>query len=31
MISIETLKAYGADVESGLSRCMGMTDFISAW
>ncbi len=27
MLTIDSLKAYGADVASGLNRCMGMTDF----
>lgn len=27
MITIDLLKESGADVESGLSRCMGMEDF----
>lgn len=27
MLTIEKLKAYGADVEDGLARCMGMEDF----
>ncbi len=26
-MTIEALKAYGSDVESGLARCMGMKDF----
>ena len=27
MITKETLAAYGADVEEGLARCMGLEDF----
>ena len=27
MITIETLKAYGADIDEGLARCMGMEEF----
>ena len=27
MITIEALNEYGADTKSGLTRCMGMTDF----
>ena len=27
MLSIEKLKAFGADTEDGLARCMGMEDF----
>ncbi len=27
MLSIEGLREYGADVETGLMRCMGMEDF----
>ncbi len=27
MLTIETLKEYGADVDVGLARCMGMKDF----
>ena len=27
MLTIEKLKEYGADVDSGLARCMGMQDF----
>jgi len=27
MLTIDTLSAYGADVKTGLARCMGMTDF----
>ena len=27
MISIDSLRAYGANVDEGLSRCMGMEDF----
>lgn len=27
MITIESLRSYGADVDAGLSRCLGMTDF----
>lgn len=27
MLTIDVLKASGADVESGLARCMGMEDF----
>ena len=26
-MTIEALEAYGADVKSGLARCMGMRDF----
>ena len=26
-MTIEALEAYGADVKSGLARCMGMKDF----
>lgn len=26
-MTIEALEAYGADVKSGLARCMGMQDF----
>ncbi len=27
MLTLDTLKAYGADTETGLSRCVGMEDF----
>ena len=27
MVTVETLKAYGADVDAGVARCMGLTDF----
>ena len=27
MLTIESLKEYGADIETGLARCMGMKDF----
>ena len=27
MMTIDALKAYGADTEDGLARCMGMEDF----
>ncbi|MBP3267570.1 MAG: Hpt domain-containing protein [Ruminococcus sp.] len=27
MLTIEKLRAYGADVDEGLARCMGMEDF----
>ena len=27
MLTIEILKEYGADVDAGLARCMGMKDF----
>ena len=27
MLTIEALKEYGADVDTGLARCMGMKDF----
>ena len=27
MLTIETLKDFGADVDGGLARCMGMKDF----
>ena len=27
MLTLEALRAYGADVDTGLSRCMGMKDF----
>ena len=27
MLTIEKLRAYGADVEDGLARCMNMEDF----
>ena len=27
MLTIEHLRAYGADVDAGLARCMGMADF----
>ena len=27
MITIESLKAYGADVEEGLARCLNKEDF----
>lgn len=27
MLTMDALKAYGADTKTGLARCMGMTDF----
>ena len=27
MLTMETLKEFGADVDAGLTRCMGMKDF----
>ena len=27
MLTIENLKEFGADTETGVKRCMGMTDF----
>ncbi|MBQ8708902.1 MAG: Hpt domain-containing protein [Succinivibrionaceae bacterium] len=27
MITVETLKEYGADTDSGITRCAGMADF----
>lgn len=27
MLTIDTLREFGADTETGLKRCMGMTDF----
>ncbi len=27
MLTIEKLRAYGADVDEGLARCMNMEDF----
>ena len=27
MLTVDSLKAFGADTEAGLARCMGMKDF----